>query len=671
ELGLGDDHSGIMVLEESLAVGMPMATVFPVERDVVFEIGLTPNRADAYHHIGVARDLCAALNFRKGLQLEVKWPDISSFKEGSGYPVDVEVANSKSCPRYCGLVIEDLKIAPSPDWLQHRLKAIGQRPINNVVDITNYIMHEYGQPLHAFEMSAVNGTIKVGNLDAGTNFIALDETEYKLSEEDLMICNADSGMCIGGVFGGLNSGVSDSTTSIFLESAYFDPTSIRRTSTRHGLRTDAASHFEKGIDPAITSEALKKAAMMMQELANGKVVSDLTDIRSDEFEPFGVSMEAGQLKKIAGIEIPENEIEKILDLLDIDIVMYSDGVYDLSVPRYRVDVQREADIIEEVLRIYGFNSIPIPSKLNASIGVTDLVTADSLYEKIADFLVANGYFEILVNSITKEEYNDPEGQVKLLNNLNAELTAMRTSSMHTGLEAIRHNLNHSNKDCKFFELGKQYTRLEDGFREDEVLSLWATGRMFPSNWRHKGEMVDFYYLKSVAQNIAAILGIGKYTISEIESEKLGNAVAINSGDKVVAHIGEVHNKVLELMDVGAPVFYASFFWDVVTQLVARQDLRYKEMPRYPSMRRDLAMLVNSEVPFAAFEKIGRKHGKNILREMDLFDVYQDKKMEAGKKSYAISHIFRDDHKTLSDKEVDKIMNRLMEAYTRELQVVIR
>ena len=672
ELGISDDHDGIMILDNSAAIGAGLNEIIAVEQDTIFEIGLTPNRADAFHHIGVARDVRAALNYRNGTDLELQLPDVSAFEVGSSSSVEVSVINTEAAPRYCGVAIEGLSIAASPAWLQNRLKAIGQRPINNVVDITNFIMHEYGQPLHAFDLALVNGNVTVKNLEQDSVFVTLDETERKLSDEDLMICNADHGMCIAGVFGGLHSGVKDSTTGIFLESAYFDPRSIRRSSTRHGLRTDAAAHFEKGIDPAITVAAMKRAAMLITEIAGGKVTSDVIDIQSKEFAPFEVSMQFSQLHKLAGEKIPKEDVRRILDQLEIKITGEDGDTIQLAVPQYRPDVLREADIIEEVMRIYGFNAIPIPKKLNASINIEEAKSSDVLYEKAAAYLVGNGFYEIMINSITREEYNpQSESQVRLMNNLNADLTVMRQSMLHPGLEPIRHNLNHSNKDCKFFEMGKQYAVDADGFEERTKLSLWMTGTISSANWLSPGKAVDYFYTKSIVDRIIALLGFSQTRSIDIDHATLSHGRAVLNGDQTLATFGQITTSELKKMDIGQDVFYAEFDWDVIMDSVAGNGVTFSGIPKFPGIRRDLALLVDNAVSFDSIEALGWKYGKKILRDIDLFDVYQDKKMDSSKKSYAISFIFRDDHKTLSDKEVDKIMKQLIEAFKSELDAVIR
>jgi phenylalanyl-tRNA synthetase beta chain len=671
ELNIGNSHEGILVLQDSATVGQPLSAIYPVEKDIVFEIGLTPNRSDAFHHIGVARDLIAAINFRTKKQLTLNWPKTADFTATQSQPVKVSVPSKAACPRYAGVVLQNLKVAPSPTWLQNRLKAIGQRPINNIVDITNFVMHEYGQPLHAFDLAVVGNEIQVKTLPDQTAFTTLDNEVRMLSEEDLMICNANSGMCIAGVFGGAQSGVKKETTAIFLESAYFSPRSIRRTSTRHGLRTDAAMHFEKGIDPNITIEALKRAALLIQEIAGGQVVSEITDIQNQSFPHFKVSLRWEQLNKMAGMKMPKETVKQILALLEILIVLEDETMLQLEVPPYRADVTREADIIEEVIRIYGFNAIPIPEKINASIQTAPNLTSHQLYEKIAGNMVAKGFYEIMVNSISRDKYYDTTTPIRLMNNLNAELTIMRESMVYSGLEPIRHNINHRNANCQFFELGKQYAMVENQIKEEEKLSLWLTGKVKDANWIEKGQEVDFYYLKSVVEQILEACGIRDCKTASVENGHFKFGQTFGSRKTVFVQFGLLSTSVLKKLDIEQPVYYAEFDWESVLKAAQNAKTLFAELPKYPSTRRDLALLVNKETSFDSLQKIGKQYGKEILRKVDLFDSYQDKNMDPNKKSYAISFIFRDNHKTLNDKEVDGVMNKLIEAYKRELGATIR
>jgi phenylalanyl-tRNA synthetase beta chain len=671
ELGLSVNHDGIMVLNSAAVIGQPLSSIIPTEKDIVFEIGLTPNRSDAFHHIGVARDIIACLNFRNKANLQLSWPNLSEFQTISQFPVKVSVENTDACPRYVGVVINELKVTESPAWLQNRLKAIGQRPINNVVDITNFVMNEYGQPLHAFDLAVVGNEIQVKTLPDQTAFTTLDSTVRNLSGEDLMICNKNEGMCIAGVFGGSKSGVKESTTSIFLESAYFNPRSIRRTSTRHGLRTDAAMRFEKGIDPNITVEALKRAALLMQELAGGKIVSGLTDIQQQPFPHFKVTLRWEQLNKMAGMLIPKEEVKEILELLEILVQSEDSAQLQLEVPPYRTDVTREADIIEEIIRIYGFNAIPIPEKINASIQTSEVLSSHQLYEKLAGNLVSKGFYEIMVNSISRDKYYDSSSPIRLMNNLNAELTIMRESMVFSGLEPIKHNINHRNANCSFFELGKQYSRGEQQILEEEKLSLWLTGKIKDGNWLEKGQEVDFYYLKSVVEQILALCGVKDFkTLPETPSNFKYVATYGNRKNAFVT-FGLLSTTILKKVDVEQPVYYAEFNWKNVLKAAQDSKTLFAELPKYPSTKRDLALLVNKETTFESLQKIGKQYGKEILQKVDLFDSYQDKNMDPGKKSYAISFIFRDNHKTLNDKEVDSVMNKLIEAYKRELGATIR
>lgn len=672
ELGIGTNHDGIMVLKEDASVGAPLASLIPVESDVIFEIGLTPNRSDAFHHIGVARDLMAVLNFRDQSDLKLNLPDLSAFEPGNSSDLKVTVENATACPKYMGVVIENIEVKESPAWLKSRLEAIGQRPINNVVDITNFVMHEYGQPLHAFDLKAVEGEVIVKNLAEGSVFKTLDGNDIKLSTEDLMICNAKGeGMCIGGVFGGLDSGVSDSTTALFLESAYFNPKSIRRSSTRHGLRTDAAMHFEKGIDPNTTVEALKRAALLIQELAGGEITSDIFKEQAQAFPPFEVDFNYEQLNKYAGIAIEPSEVKRIFELLEIEVLEDNEASLRVAVPPYRADVQREADLIEEVLRIYGFNNIPIPEKINASIGTAKDLGLE-LYEKIAGYLVGNGFFEIMVNSISKEKYYENDDKiVRLLNNLNAELTIMRPEMVYSGLEPILHNINHRNKDCRFFELGKRYLVDGDGFKEEEKLSLWFTGDIAPTNWTGKAQPINQYYVKSVVENILQLAGVTSFKLKSVEDSDFTYQQTYGSKKEDYVRFGLLKRSVTEKVDVKQAVYYAEFDWAAIRKLSGFNKVQFQPLSKYPSMRRDLALLVDEAVTFKKIQGIAKQYGKQILREIDLFDTYQDKKMAANKKSYAISFIFRDDHKTLSDKEVDKVMKKLMEVYQSELNAELR
>ncbi len=676
EIGLGESHEGIMVLTDQPKVGTPAAEYFNLQSDQIIEIGLTPNRSDAFSHIGVARDLQAALKFRNNYKGDLNLPNLTDFKEGNDHALKVEVVDTIGAPRYAGVVIDDVKIGPSPQWMQDRLTAIGLRPINNVVDVTNYVMYEFGQPLHAFDMATVGNKVIVKNLAEGSKFKTLDETERTLSSHDLMICNANTGMCIAGVFGGMDSGVSETTSSIFLESAYFDAKTIRKTSTTHGLRTDAAAHFEKGVDPEMVIPALKRAALLIQELAGGKVVSKIYDLKSDEFAPFEVTLDKVQLDKVAGITVEESTIQEILELLEIEVKSKNGSVYELAVPQYRYDVRRECDVIEDILRIYGFNNLPIPDTLHASIMAIDSKDDSQFYNRIADYLVGLGFSEIMTNSIAKSQFltEKEQGQkVSLLNSLNVDLNVMRANMLYPMLEVVAHNLNHFNENLRFFELGKTYLKKEENYEESRNLSLIISGNQQKKNWRIKENAADFFYLRSVVENILNKLNINHFNIENPKerSENAKSELSYVARKQTLASIIEVNKKVLKQFDIKEKVYYLNIYWDKVLEMSKNSRFKLKEISKFPKIRRDLALLLNEKLNFKEIETIAAKIGGQRLKDIDLFDVYTDDKIGADKKSYAVSFVFSDLNKTLTDKEVDGIMNKLIQSFEKELGAQIR
>jgi len=675
EIGIGTSHDGIIVLLPDTPVGKPVCELYEVVNDVVFEIGLTPNRTDAQSHLGVARDLAAALSFRNRKEVVVR-NDQAQLETGQSAGVEVVVADAEACPRYTGLVIEGLTVAPSPVWLQERLKAIGQKPVNNVVDVTNYILHSYGQPLHAFDLSAVKGNrIEVKTLPEGTVFKTLDNTDIKLHAEDLMICNAEDAMCIAGVYGGLKSGVKDSTTAIFLESAYFDPTSVRKTSMRHGLRTEAAQHFEKGVDPLTTVEVLKKAAALIIEVAGGKVTSSVTDILSADFEPHKVALDPGKVRKLTGAPISDEEIDLILQLLEIGIADKTDHIWTLEVPLYRADVTREVDVIEDILRIYGYNNVPIPSTINAAIPVRRGIDAEKLYRTAANFLCANGFYEMLNNSLTRsrklEGLTPAEEQVKLLSSINAELDILRPCMQVSALDVLHYNINRSQKNLKLFEYGKTYLRKENGYDEQLHLFLAVTGEQLHANWTTAAAKADFYYLKGLVTNVLNRIGVQVTAVDDTTQALYDYSLILKSGNKEVAVIGKVGGALLKRWDIRQEVLAADLNWDAIAKVVSKAAVPKISIARFPSMRRDLALLLDKNVKFTEVQEIALRYGKKMLRQVDLFDVYEGDKIAQDKKSYAVSYVFRDDDKTLSDKEVDAIMGKLMEQYQKQLNAVVR
>lgn len=676
EIGLGSSHAGIIVLQEDLPVGKPVSEIYDVVEDTVFEIGLTPNRIDAFSHYGVARDLAAALNFRNKTSFELKKPAKSVLNSEGNKSIKVEVQNTEACPRYAGVVVEGLKIAPSPFWLQERLKAIDLKPINNVVDITNYVLHEYGQPLHAFDLSAIQGhKIVVGNLPEGSIFKTLDGEDRKLSAEDLMINHASDGMCIAGVYGGLHSGVKESTSAIFLESAYFNPVHIRRTSMRLGLRTDAAQHFEKGVDPNITVEALKRAVYLLETVAGGKVTSGLTDIQNQVFNHFEIQLNVDTLRKVCGVNMTEEEILRILDLLEIKVVDHNGNNLSLEVPPYRADVTREIDVIEDVLRIYGYNNIVLPKRITAALNIEKGIDADKLYQTAANFLVSQGFYEMLNNSITRSKQLEglfaEETQVRLLSSINAELDVLRPCMQVSALEVLQYNINRSQRNLKLFEYGKTYVKEGDKNIESRHLFITATGDKQVVNWNTASKKTDIYFLKSIVMNLLTRLGVEGITMEESTDALYQEALTLVAGGKPLAIIGSVSKILLKRWDIKQDIFVADILWEQVIKVVEGFSLRSAVVPKFPSVRRDLALLLDKNVTFTQIRQIGEKFGKKNLRQIDLFDVYEGEKIGNDKKSYAVSFIFRDDEKTLQDNEVDAIMQKLIQQFGQQLNATIR
>lgn len=677
EIGLGKSHDGILVLPNGITLGTKSADYFEIENDVVLEIGLTPNRCDAYSHIGVARDLRAAINFREKLNLPLILPKIETDKYVSGNlkEVQIKVENSEGCPRYGGVLIDNIKVAQSPAWLQNRLNAVGVRPINNVVDITNYVLLEFGQPLHAFDRDKIVGdTIIVKNAKAGEKFITLDKQERVLSDKDLLICDANGGICIAGIYGGIHSGINIETKSIFLESAYFTPAGIRQSATRLGLKTDASSHFDKGADPNITIVALKRAAQLICEIAGGSIVSSFYNVGKNEFDAFEIELNFNRLDNICGVHIPSESVAQILNLLEIEIKSQNkDGLIAL-VPQFKADVKREIDLIEEILRIFGLNQIPIPQKINASIQFTNGVDHHLIQNSIADFLVSNGFLETMTNSITKSRFYtqlNPEYLVRLLSSINVELDILRPTMIWSGLEAIAYNINRKNSNCLFFEFGQVYSKIEGQYLEKRQLSLFLSGSKVLPHWGEKEKAVDFSFLKSLVDRILKKLGIFVFQSKEVSGDELEYGLEYFLEKKQLVVFGKVDNTLSNQFDVKQRVFHARFNWDVLLSAISKKDIKHKEVPKFPSVRRDLALLINKSVTYEQVKQIAEKYGKRILINIDLFDIFTDIKIGAENKSYAVSFTFQDDTKTLVDSEIDGIMNKLMEAYKTQLNAIIR
>ena len=676
ELGLGTSHEGIMILDNNLKPGTPAATVFKIENDEVFEIGLTPNRADAMSHMGVARDLRAGL-LQKNINIELITPSVSNFRiDKRTHKIDVDVKDSKLAPRYSGVTISNITIKPSPDWLQNRLKAIGINPKNNIVDITNYVLHEIGQPLHAFDASKINGKIIVKTLPAGTKFTTLDEVERTLHEEDLMICDEKGPLCLAGIFGGKNSGVTESTNSIFLESAYFNPVCIRKSAKRHGLNTDASFRFERGIDSTITEYALKRAAMLIIEIAGGEITSDIVNVYPKKLEDFPVFLNFEKTAKLIGQELPKETIKKILASLDIKVNSVSDAGLGLIIPSYRVDVQREVDVIEEILRVYGYNNINFTKKLNATVSNAARTEDYKIQNVIATQLNSLGFNEMMANSLTTPDYIKlsemlkEEFNVMMLNPLSNELSAMRQSLLFSGLEAISYNINRRNSNLKLFEFGKTYHKLPSGYDEPKHLSLFVTGNRLAENWTTTQKPTDFFFFKGYINSILSRLGIQKIQNKPVESDIYAEGIALANGNNTLVEFGTIKKSILKHFDIKQEVFYADFNWNLILKLLSNK-IKFTDIPKYPEVRRDLSLLVDASVAFETVYNIARQTEKSLLKNIDLFDVYQGNNLPEGKKSYAVSFTIQDCSKTLTDTQIDKIMSKLQSNFETELGASLR
>ncbi|ACU64640.1 phenylalanine--tRNA ligase subunit beta [Chitinophaga pinensis] len=679
EIGLGGSHAGIMVLDPSLQPGTPAREVFKPVQDWVYEIGLTPNRMDAMSHLGVAKDVCAYLNNTENtLNNKALVPVLTALpKAATPLSISVAIENQDACPRYSGISITGVKIAPSPDWLKNKLLAIGVRPINNIVDITNFILHETGQPLHAFDADAITGNkVIVKNLPQNTLFVTLDEKERKLDAADLMICNGNSEpMCIAGVFGGLRSGVTDATQNIFLESAWFSPASIRPTSFRHGLRTDAAARFEKGVDISNTVYVLQRAAALICELAGGEAASEVIDVYPQPKQQTEVTSTWSYIRKLSGKAYPEDKIVNILSSLGFGILERDGEKLRVSVPYSKPDISIPADIVEEVMRIDGLDNIEIPSQVLITPAANAKPDKEKVREKAANYLAANGFNEIFTNSITNSKYFTREvleRTVKMINSLSADLDVMRPSMLETGLESVSHNLNRRNDNLLFFEFGNTYAVQEQGkYEETAHLSLYLTGQKRTESWMHKAEPVDFFFLKGYVQNLFHQLGINGLQWAEEETDGLQSGWQIRVKNKPVVNLGAVSASKLKQFDIKQPVWFADINWNIVLGLLQKSDNFYKEIPKFPAVRRDLALILDKQVKFAAVEAAAKTVKSALLQDLNLFDVFESEKLGANKKSYAVSFTFQDAQKTLTDKEIDSVMEKLVKAFEGQLQAEIR
>ncbi len=686
EIGLGTSHDGIMVLDPSIKVGTLAKDYFKVSSDNIFVIGLTPNRIDASSHYGVARDLVAYLNLQRPTTL--KKPSVDNFKiDNNNRITEVIVENEEACPRYTGLTITGITIKPSPEWLQSRLKSIGLKPINNVVDITNFILYELGQPLHAFDADKITGgKVVVKTMPEGTKFRTLDNVERSLSANDLMICSAKEGMCIGGVFGGIESGVTEQTKNIFLESACFNPVYIRKTSKRHQLNTDASFRFERGTDPNMPVFALKRASMLIKEVAGGTISSPIMDVYPKPVKDFPVDLNYDYVDSLIGKRIERDTIRKILTSLDIKIEQETAEGLKLAVSPYRVDVQRPADVVEEILRIYGYNNVEFSENVHSTLSYLQKPDKEKVVNTISDFLSSNGFNEMFSNSLTKSAYYEglesykPENLVFILNPLSQDLNCMRQTLLFGGLEAVLHNVNHKNPDVKLYEFGNTYKKepqhkdqVLPGYTEELHLALFISGLKFNPNWAGKDEPSTFYYLKAYSENVLQRVGINpqKCEMVEFSNDIYAEALTYKLGNQSIGTVGIVNKKLLQAFDLKAPVYYANFNWNKVMKVIQSNKIMFEELPRFPEVRRDLSMVLDKTVTFEQIRTIASKTERKLLKRINLFDVYEGDKIAGGKKSYAVSFILQDLEKTLTDQQIDGIMGKLAHSLEKELGAQIR
>tara|TARA_B110000008_G_scaffold1176_1_gene1161 strand:+ start:83227 stop:85653 length:2427 start_codon:yes stop_codon:yes gene_type:complete len=678
ELGLGTSHEGILILDNKLKSGTKAADVFDIEIDNVFEIGLTPNRADAMSHYGVARDFRAGL-IQHGINLELITPSVSDFNvDERRLKIDVEVDEKELAPRYCGISIVDIKVKDSPEWIQNRLKSIGLTPKNNIVDITNYVLHELGQPLHAFDAEKIEGNrVVVKTLESGTKFTTLDGIERELHSEDIMICDATSNpLCIAGVFGGINSGVTEKTTSIFLESAYFNPVSIRKTAKRHALNTDASFRFERGIDINFTKYALKRAAILIKEYSNGKIASDVMDFYPKKMEDFRVFLSYDNAFRLIGQELDKETIKNILASLEIKISSETEAGLGLTIPSFRVDVQREADIIEEILRVYGYNNIKFSHKLNLSISSNS--NKDTLVENIvSNHLTSLGFNETMTNSLTKEDYISlsknlkTEFNVSMLNPLSNDLKVLRQSLLFSGLESISYNLNRKNNSLKLYEFGKTYHKYEHGYQEDKHLTIFISGARTKDTWTSPSQNSDFFYLKGIIISILERIGVLNLKTSPIKSDVFSEGIVISLGKKKLVELGVITKQIRKEFAIKQEVLFADFDWSTILSISGNKKIKVSNLTKFPSVKRDLALLLDKKITFKEIYDLAFQSERNLLKEVDLFDVYQGDKLPEGKKSYAVSFVLQDKNKTLEDRQIDEIMQKLQQSFEKNLEAVLR
>jgi len=679
EIGLGQSHDGIMILPAATRVGIPAADYFKVEKDIVFEIGLTPNRVDAASHIGVARDLAAVIAAKTGKNIALKLPESKILtSQNNEINMIVDVEDTLACPRYSGICINNIKVSDSPAWLKSRLLAIGVKPINDIVDITNYVLHEIGQPLHAFDAAAIEGNKVIIKKPSNTEkFVTLDKVTRNISSNDLMICSAKEAICIAGVYGGLKSGVNSNTTAIFLESAYFDASSIRKTAKLHNLKTDASFRFERGTDPSATKTALIRAAQLIQQITGGTISGEIIDHYPTEIKPATVLLNLKRCAVLIGKEIPENEIKHILKHLGIEVLKQENELLSLQIPLNKVDVTREADVIEEILRIYGYNNIELPEQMRVSLISKPKPDTEQINKKIRKTLSGIGFQEILNNSLTNSKYalnflQSPESSiVRILNPLSSELDSMRQSMLFDALETISFNINRKNSDLKLFETGKIYSKNEDKHVESTVLSIVLCGNQNAEAWNTAKSKEDYFRLKGALETLYTQLGISPSTKELGENLLVSNGIQYILNTKNIAFLGQVNATILKAFDINNDVFYAQIFLDDIYKPTSNFKTEFTEVPKFPEVRRDLALLIDEKISFEQIVQIAKKSEKMLLKNINLFDVYQGKNLDAGKKSYAVSFTLQDNLATLNEKQIDKVMSKLIKAYEDELGATLR
>jgi phenylalanyl-tRNA synthetase beta chain len=692
ELGLGDSHDGIMVLPDEAEIGTPASEYFQIEEDHVFEIGLTPNRTDAMSHIGVARDLMAAINLHQRTDMEplkIFLPCTDSFKpDNNNLPIKVIIEDTEACPRYSGVSISGVEVKESPEWLKNRLLAIGVRPINNLVDISNFVLHETGHPNHFFDADKIAGNkVIIKKETKGTKFITLDETERELTGDDLMICDAERVMCMAGVFGGMDSGVTENTKNLFIESACFDSKTIRKTARHHGLNTDSSFRFERGADPNATIYALKLAAMMVKRIAGGIISSDIVDVYPKPVKKLTIKLQFKNADRLIGQTIPRDTIKDIMVWLGMEPHCETDVGLLVDVPTFKTDVTREADLIEEILRIYGYNNIQIPAQLRSSISHIQKPDNEHLQNIVSDYLAANGFYEIINNSLTKSNYAekldflDPEKNVRIFNPLSNDLNVMRQILVTSGLETINYNLNRKNLNLKLFEFGNVYSVDKDKttvdplskYQQSRQMTIFVTGNVNQESWYHQSKEADFYYIKNVVLNMLRRLKLAEsiFVTEPVSNHVFETGVKMNTGSNHVLGYGLMNKKLLYHFDIKQPVYMACIQWDFILKAMKQHSIVYRPVPKFPEVRRDLALIVDKEVEFETLQKLSFETEKHLLKNVNLFDVYEGEKIGVGKKSYAISFILQDETKTLTDKTIDKTMAKIQKIFETKANARLR